>query len=48
MIPARGGSVGVPRKNVRNLGGQPLISWSIQNALQATDVDHIVVVTDDE
>jgi len=48
MIPARGGSVGVPRKNVRPLDGMPLISWSIQGCLEATDAQHIIVITDDE
>ena len=32
IIPARGGSKGVPRKNIRNLGGLPLIAWTIAAA----------------
>lgn len=48
IIPARGGSKGVPRKNVRMLGGRPLIAHSIEAALQAKCVSRIVVSTDDE
>ncbi len=48
IIPARGGSKGVPRKNVRLLGGRPLIAHSIEAALQANCVDRVVVSTDDE
>lgn len=48
IIPARGGSKGIPRKNLRPLGGVPLISYSIKAALQSTLVDVVVVTTDDE
>jgi CMP-N,N'-diacetyllegionaminic acid synthase len=49
VIPARGGSKGVPRKNVRPVCGKPLIAYSIESALAARDVlDRIVVSTDDE
>jgi len=47
IIPARGGSKGVPRKNIRPLAGQPLIAHSIQDALEAKDVDQVYVSTDD-
>jgi N-acylneuraminate cytidylyltransferase len=47
IIPARGGSRGVPRKNVRLLNGRPLISYSIAAARAATVVDRIVVSTED-
>lgn len=47
IIPARGGSVGVPRKNVRPLGGRPLIAWSIEQALATPSVTRVVVSTDD-
>lgn len=47
LIPARGGSKGVKRKNVRPVGGKPLIAWSIEAALAAKDVDRVVVSTDD-
>ena len=48
VIPARGGSVGIPRKNLRNLNGQPLIAYSIRNALASKyDLD-VYVSSDDE
>jgi CMP-N,N'-diacetyllegionaminic acid synthase len=48
LIPARGGSKGIPRKNIKELCGKPLIAWSIEVALNADFVDHVVVSTDDE
>ena len=48
IIPARGGSKGIPGKNIRELNGKPLIVYSIENALQAKTVDRVVVSTDDE
>lgn len=48
VIPARGGSKGVPRKNVRLLCGKPLIAWTIAAALKARSVGRVVVSTDDE
>ena len=48
MIPARGGSRGVPRKNVRLLGGKPLICHSIVAALQASLAERVLVITDDD
>ncbi len=47
LIPARGGSQGVPRKNVRPLAGTPLIGYTINAALDALRVDRVVVSTDD-
>ncbi|ACK64392.1 N-acylneuraminate cytidylyltransferase [Rippkaea orientalis PCC 8801] len=47
IIPARGGSKGVPRKNVRLLAGQPLIAYSILDCLEAQLVDEVYVSTDD-
>ncbi len=47
IIPARGGSKGIPRKNVQPLGGKPLIAWSIEAALEAPSVNRVVVSTDD-
>ncbi|QXT62954.1 acylneuraminate cytidylyltransferase family protein [Tessaracoccus palaemonis] len=46
LIPARGGSKGIPRKNLRDLGGKPLIVWTIQQAL-ATPGLRVVVSTED-
>ena len=48
LIPARVGSKGIPRKNIRELCGKPLIAWSIETAQKANYVDQIVVSTDDE
>ncbi len=48
IIPARGGSKGVPRKNIRNLNGKPLIAHTIQAGLNTSVVDSVVVSTDDE
>lgn len=45
---ARGGSKGLPRKNVRNLAGVPLIAWSIRCAQECRIFDRVVVSTDDE
>lgn len=48
LIPARGGSKGIPRKNLRILVGQPLIVHTIQAALTASRLDRVIVTTDDE
>jgi CMP-N,N'-diacetyllegionaminic acid synthase len=48
IIPARGGSKGVPRKNIRPLNGRPLIAYSIAAAQAAKAVDRIVVSTDSD
>ena len=47
VIPARGGSKGVPRKNLLDVGGKPLIAWTIEQALAVPDLD-VLVSTDDE
>ncbi len=47
IIPARGGSRGIPRKNVALLDGKPLIVHSIEAARKATLVDSLVVITYD-
>lgn len=47
IIPARGGSKGVPRKNVRNLGSRPLIAWTIR-AARMSMVDRVIVSTEDQ
>lgn len=46
IIPARGGSRGVPGKNIRDLAGRPLIAWSITHALQTRGITDTVVSTD--
>jgi len=48
LVPARGGSKGIPRKNIRNFAGYPLIAWSIAAAKQASCVTRVIVSTDDE
>jgi CMP-N-acetylneuraminic acid synthetase len=45
---ARGGSKGLPGKNVRPLGGKPLIAWSIEHALAVKRIDRVIVSTDSE
>jgi CMP-N-acetylneuraminic acid synthetase len=48
IVPARGGSKGIPRKNIRSFAGYPLISWSITAGLQAKTQTRVVVSTDDD
>lgn len=47
LVPARGGSKGVPRKNVRPLGGRPLLAWTAEVALGARTLARVVLSTDD-
>lgn len=47
VIPARGGSKSVPGKNIRSLGGRPLLAWSIEVAKQVIEIDSNIVSTDD-
>ena len=48
VIPARGGSKGIPRKNIRPLLGKPLIAYTIEAALKSKRIDRVVVSTEDE
>lgn len=48
LIPARGGSKGVPNKNIRMINGKPLIVWTIERALQSRLIDEVIVSTDSE
>lgn len=48
VIPARGGSKGVPRKNIRKLGGKPLIEYTISAAREIFEDNQIIVSTEDE
>jgi len=48
LIPARGGSKGIPRKNVRPFLGRPLVAWAVAAGLASERVDRVVVSTDDE
>jgi len=47
IIPARGGSKGLPRKNLRLVAGKPLIAWNIEAALAAKTISQVFVSTDD-
>ena len=48
LIPARGGSKGVPRKNVRDVAGKPLIAWTIEAALASRYIDRVILSSDDD
>ena len=48
FIFARGGSIGLPGKNIRPLGGKPLIGWSIEHALVVKRIERVIVSTDSE
>ena len=48
IIPARGGSKGLRRKNLQLLAGKPLISWPIKAALECHEIDTVMVTTDDQ
>lgn len=47
LITARGGSEGVPRKNIKLLGGKPLIWWTISEAIKSKYLDRLIVSTED-
>lgn len=47
IIPARGGSKGIPKKNIINIGGKPLIQYTIEAAKNSKFIDNIIVSTDD-
>ncbi len=48
IIPARGGSKGVPRKNIRLVAGKPLIAWTIEAAKKSKYLDRIILSSEDE
>lgn len=48
VIPARGGSKRIPRKNIKDFCGKPMIAWSIEAAIKSGLFDRIIVSTDDE
>ena len=48
LIPARGGSKGIPMKNLHPFDNKPLIQWTIESALDSNLLDKIIVSTDDE
>jgi CMP-N-acetylneuraminic acid synthetase len=48
LIPARGGSKGIPRKNMAPVAGRPLVAWTVDAAREATELTRIVISTDDD
>lgn len=46
IIPARGGSKGIPGKNIKPIAGKPLIAWTIEQALESDLIDRVIVSTD--
>ena len=48
LIPARGGSKRIPKKNIKLFNGKPIIEWSIEQALKTTSFNKVVVSTDDQ
>lgn len=48
IIPARGGSKRIPRKNIKSIAGKPLIAWSIEAARKSKRLDKFVVCTEDK
>lgn len=48
IIPARGGSKGIPGKNIKPIAGKPLIGWTIEQALNSPAIDRVIVSTDCE
>lgn len=48
LIPARGGSKGIRRKNIKEIFGKPLIAWTIRQALETKSLDRVIVSTDDD
>ena len=47
LIPARGGSKEIQRKNIKEIFGKPLIAWTIRQALETKSLDRVIVSTDD-
>lgn len=48
IIPARGGSKGIPRKNIQDINGMPLIAYTIKQAINAIQIDDVIVNSEDE
>ena len=48
LIPARGGSKGIPRKNLASLAGRPLLAYTCESALASAALDRVILSTDDE
>lgn len=48
VIPARGGSKGVPQKNIKSLAGKPLVAWTIEEAMKSRYLDNVILSSDDD
>ena len=48
IIPARGGSKGLPRKNIKELLGKPLIVYTVEAAICSKEISEVIISTDDE
>lgn len=48
IIPARGGSKGIPKKNIIPVNGKPLIAWTIESACLSNKIDHVIASSDDD
>ena len=48
IIPARGGSKGVPKKNIKKINGKPLLAYVIESTLKSKIFDHVIVSTEDD
>ncbi|WP_274362525.1 cytidylyltransferase domain-containing protein [Paenibacillus thermotolerans] len=48
VIPARGGSKGIARKNIRNVAGKPLLAWTVEEARKSQYIDRLVLSSEDE
>jgi N-acylneuraminate cytidylyltransferase len=48
VVPARGGSKGIPQKNIRNVAGKPLLAWTLEAAAAASYLDRTIVSSDDQ
>jgi N-acylneuraminate cytidylyltransferase len=48
IIPARGGSKGIPRKNLKELAGKPLIAWTIEEAKKSQHLDRLILSSEDD
>lgn len=48
IIPARGGSKGIPRKNIKKLAGKPLIAWTIEEAKKSKYITRLILSSDDD
>ena len=48
IVPARGGSKGLPRKNIKPLLGKPLVAWTIEQVKKSKCIDRVIVSTEDK